>query len=453
MYLRPIGVFFLFLLLGETIVCVNAAPPTIVTNGAIRHVIIEGAETRSAYLLEADGGKSYPIDNADALLGYANRRVSVKGTIKDGLLSIEGPITILSTPEVTIPPPTFGARKILFILANFTNDQSQTMTHAQVRAGLFEDPDSVDKLFRAASSGRYGLTGIQNPNGDVVGWVTIPFTNQNCESLMFGQWSDAADNAARAAGFEPNNYNSVLYVFPPTPACSLTYLGTLGDPGSQATQRSWYQAKTMGFPFLSKAIAHEIGHNMGLHHSSAYRCSGPNIPADCQSTEYGDPACLMSAANDLSLQFPNNYHMLRLGWLEPGKMRRLDTPGSYTVTLHSPASWSKGIKGVQIPLKDANGQLTGKSYFLEARRNMPFDVMWSGIRRFASGVGIRYAPDDLADRASRTYLIDTTPATPIFDDAPLAIGQTYSDTVRGITITTLRSNPVWGTRVRIELTR
>jgi len=448
---------FLLLLLcfAAGIVDVVAQANRINPTGIVEQIVIEGSPVRQVYVLQSDSGRRYQLSASKDLEPYTNKHVTISGTLKDGLLDVQGEIVLDAKNEsLPLPPPTFGSRKTLFIMANFTNDQSQGMTPEQARAPLFTDPDSVDKLFRAASGGRYGLTGIQNPLGDIVGWVTIPFTNENCESRMFGQWTDAADAAARAAGVEPNNYNSVLYIFPSTPFCSLNYLGTLGDPGSPQTQRSWYQAKTGGLTLFNKAVAHEIGHNLGLHHASAYRCSGPNIPADCTADEYGDPACLMSDANDFSLQFPNNYYMLRLGWLDADKVTRLDTPGSYTVTLHSPGSWVKGVKGVQIPLRNANGQLSGKSYFLEARRAVPFDVFtWSGLRAYTSGIGIRYAPDDIAPRPSRTYLIDTTPATATFGDAPLGVGRTYNDSVYGVSITTLSTNPVRGMRVRIELSR
>jgi hypothetical protein len=143
-----------------------------------------------------------------------------------------------------------------------------------------------------------------------------------------------------------------------------------------------------------------------------------------------------------------------------GKVSTYESLGIYYVDLHSPSHPSKKTTLVQIRTKDSDGNFTGKSFFLEYRRNLPpFDVFRSGefplppVQLADKGVSIRFGNEDLLQRLGRFYIIDATPETPDFGDAAMIPRNTYSNSYYGVKITTMSVNPFLGARVKIELTR
>ena len=141
---------------------------------------------------------------------------------------------------------------------------------------------------------------------------------------------------------------------------------------------------------------------------------------------------------------------MSLGWLT-GRVQTVTTSGDYILAATNlPA---KGNQVLQIPLKETDGS-SRFSYFLEFRRPRSFDnqsqnSIYQPVYR---GVGVRFAANQYNGDGS--YLIDTAPNTRnYFQDAPLAVGGTYTDTKYGVSITTLSTNPKQGARVRVHLSR
>src|SRR5205823_12977910 len=52
--------------------------------------------------------------------------------------------------------------------------------------------------------------------------------------------------------------------------------------------------------------------------------------------------------------------------------------------------------------------------------------------------------------ANKPLLLDTTPQTATFSDAPLAVGQTFADPTTGIRVTTLSATPL-GAQVQVQV--
>lgn len=424
----------------------NGQNSRVSVRGTIEQIIVEESPLRYEYVLAADDGNRYQLSASESVVNYANRKVSLSGVLEGKRLNVNDEIKVVEESKTfssSMPAPTFGSRKVLTLLVNFTNNQTQPVTVEQVRSNVFTGANSANAYFKEASLYRYNLTGIQRADGDVVGWLTLPFTDASCNVQT--EWTQGADALARQNGYESNNYNSVLYVFPTL--CgepSKADLGVIGD--TTTLRRAWF---TSGAVNNVSAIVHEIGHNLGLNHANALVCSGASIWNSCQDIEYGDPFDRMGRTT-LSFFF-NNYYRLSLGWLT-GRAQIVTTSGDYS--LLAPSFPAKGNQVLQIPLKSPNGQLTGLSYFLEFRRRFSFDNPYQNNidQPVYRGVSIRYTFSEL--RGSATYLIDTTPNTPAnFSDAPLTAGNTFVDSRYGITITTLSTNPMRGARVRIQLSR
>jgi hypothetical protein len=415
--------------------------------GVVEQNIVEDKTVRYEYVLAADNGRRYNLRGLEPLDKHANRKVTVTGTLNGNQLNIIDKIKSTEENQSDVPPlPTFGSRKVLVLLVNFINNQSQPVTAEQMRSNIFTGRNSANEFFKEASHYRFNLTGNARPDGDVVGWLTLPFPYTSNPCYLLTNWTLEADELARQRGYESDNYSTVVYVF--NTVCDSIYAvatgGRVGDPARKT--RVWLSPAAANDV---TTIIHEIGHNLGLDHATAFACPGTNIP-DCQTIEYGD--IFDSMGSSLNPTFFNNYFRLSLGWLT-GRRQVVTTSGDYT--LMPPSVPTKGNQILQIPLKHSDGELTGYSYFLEFRRPVRFNIPFPFDDHYShpvyNGVSIRYALNK--PQGYRSHLIDSRPNTPNFFDAPLTVGNTYTDARHGITITTLNTNPLRGARVRIQFSR
>lgn len=431
-----------------------------VFEGTIRTLISEDKSGTRRHFLDAGNGKSFEIALADESVSGA--KVSITGKLADENKIIPENIKVLESPRANLQATVEGLRKTLVLLINFQNDTAQPVSTGQVKSRIFTGATSTNQYYKQVSGGKLQLTGIQNADGDVFGYYTIPFTNQNCSAnSMVNEWAPSADNIALSNGVNANSYNSVIYLFTgEVPNCDVAIFGDLSDIGDRRTQRVYFADPFNEFNarFFQYYIAHEIGHNIGLNHVSGYNFCPPDQPFEsCGNyVEYSDRADIMG---NFGYHLLNNYNRLRLGWLS-GKLSVYDAPGTYNVVLFSPGHFAKSTTAAQIRLKDAAGNFTGKSIFLEYRRNMPpFDVFAPGesplspVQLSNQGVTLRIGNENLLDRLSHPLVIDTRPATNDFGDAALLPGDSYANAYYGITVTNLTSNPFFGSRVRIHLNR
>jgi hypothetical protein len=223
----------------------------------------------------------------------------------------------------------------------------------------------------------------------------------------------------------------VQYYFPTVSDCEFGGLGDL--PGSETWINGYLQ---------TGLIAHELGHNLGVHHAGSVSCADGSgakvaVSTSCTFSEYGDPFDAMGRGSKLM----SSWHRAQLGQLPAANRRTVTTSGSYDLADANDFT-TGGSKLLLIPRKRA-GQLTTDFYALEIRRPLlPFDN-WTATQPQATGVSIRLVPSITALLQSR--LIDNVPATPEVTDAPLQPGRTFSDPGYGIEIgaPAAAAPPVW----------
>lgn len=438
----------------------NSVGKSQVFEGVVKTLILEDKTGTKLHFLDT-GEHSFRINLKDESL--RNAKVSITGRLNaENTIEVEQ-LKVLKPSDEFAGASVAGPRRVLVLILNFQNHPEQPVAIAGVRWRIFTRPRSPNEYFRHSSEGRFWLEGRLQPDGDIFGYYTLPFTDENCTpDRVYNVWRPAADDLASAAGINVNLYETVLYLFSaPAQGCSnLPAFADLGTIGGQTTQRVFItNAFADNFdPYsenFDQTVAHEIGHNLGLNHVSGYVNCPTNVPFEnCSFQEYADRTEVMGLWN---FHLLCNYHRLRLGWLN-GKVEKFESPGVYYVSLKSPNQITKGTTAAQIRLKNPDGSFVGKSLYLEYRHNRPpFDLFNEELTiaptmRFADkGITIRVGNENLVERLGRFFMIDTTPDTLDFGDAPLLPGKSYTHNYYGIKITTIAVNPFFGAKVKIEI--
>lgn len=388
------------------------------------------------------GGDISETDSDRKLRQLANTEITLTGIVGEGGAffvdekSVDQaiaqlhvvPVNHFSQPYITLPPDlTHGTKKVLVIRANFLNDTSQPLTESQVRETVFTGSNSSKNFFEEASFGRFRLSSHFDPvGGDVTPYVTINFDNTNCEGLMFTTWTQNARSKAQDLGYFQSFYRHIVVVFNTIPACTLEPAGQTGTLGNMtAVKYSYLQANQL----TAYNVSHALGWNLGALASNGWKIyDGP-------LEERLDRGDFMGSA----YVYPSNYLRLRFGWLVGNYYAITASTWYRLVSPAVPIRGSKTATLVYIPLRNSQSQLTGECMWLESRKNQGFDNFLPSRMSYVSGVAIRYASCDILNDTFGLKIIDTTPATQTFDDAPLMNG-VYTDPVNDVSISTFQIN-------------
>lgn len=199
-------------------------------------------------------------------------------------------------------------------------------------------------------------------------------------------------------------------------------------------------------------VAHEWGHNLGLDHLRAIRCTLNGIPvpftrrADrgaCETQEYGGAFSLMGGANSAVLTFAERS---QLGWMRPGEEKGV-TSGVHSLGADGPTSllWMQNAEGDLFTLEfvralppDPNG------FFFDTweRRYFPLgeapDWTHSGVMirhvtsfRSSFGTGSGYVHS--------SSVLDLNPQTLRATDAAMRAGQSFTDPTGSLIVEVLET--------------
>ncbi len=346
-------------------------------------------------------------------------RVRVKGVRVGQALALEagreGLQTSASTGfEITamaVAPNTFGEQKVLVLLVNFQDKQTQPFTVSQVQSTVF---GSANNFYKESSYQQTWLT------GDVFGWYTLPISSTSCDQTTIATY---AKQAATAAGVNLSAYNRYVYAFPSL-SCGWTGWGTYGGNPSQA----WINGS-----MSLRTVAHELGHGFGLYHARSLDCGSQVIGGTCSYSEYGDILDILGQAGVTGHSHANQKE--RLGWLGYGTSPGITTVqagGTYWIDPYE----TVGTNPKALKVLKSTDPATGKKtwYYIEFRRPVGFDSFIASNGNVMNGVMVHtgtegYSVDD--------YLLDMTPETASFSDSALVVGRSYNDPNVNVTITPL----------------
>ena len=339
-----------------------------------------GGETLDVQL--ADGGAS-----GQALNRWLGKKVSLRGMRIGQRLAlleaagVQAAGADSSGGSVQAATPTVqGTQKTLAILLNFS-DKAMSCTTADVANRLFGSTGAtVNNNFRESSRGLVSFT------GQAIGPFTINYSAAG--SCDYSGWAAAADAAARAAGVDPSQYNRVSYVTPGNSNCG--WAGLAYMPGRQ----SWVQSCA-----ATGVYSHELGHNLALHHAAT------------PTSEYGDGSDPMGGARVVGLNAANR---VMAGWLPSGSVVDVSSAGTYTLATLSADNGGAAPQVLRLRKADTN-----EYYYVSLRQALNLDAALGSS--YLNTLSVHRSSGTLP---AKTYLLQS-----------VAAGQSFTDTVNGITIT------------------
>ncbi len=304
---------------------------------------------------------------------------------------------------------TAGAKTVLVIRVDFSDKPGEPLDHYNQPLTTARAQNLINNevgSFYADNS--YNQTSMQ---GTVTPVVRLPQTRAfYAQGSNFNIMLTDARTAARAAGFETNNFDLDLVTF--------SYTASIGWAGIAAVGA---KSAMLNGAFYLPETAHELGHNYGLLHANLWRTNDGTPIGSGSNVEYGDCYDNMGACfnGDASRHFNSRYKRI-LNWLTDANVQTITTNGVYRITAQDAVS-AGGIRTLKIS-KD-----TTKNYWVEFRQLIGGNAQ--------NGALIRW---DYSSRSfQETQILDMIPTTTNIRDEALLIGQSFYDSASNIRITVI----------------
>jgi uncharacterized delta-60 repeat protein len=313
-----------------------------------------------------------------------------------------------------------GPKKLLIIRVDFSDNAGTPVSASgapMTETYVADITRHVQDFYAANSFGKTSLllgAAVNGDSPDVTPVLRMPQPATYYDARMDGLERSGflhqdARNAAVNAGFNVSGYDRVGVVF-----SNLNYwwagLGNINGPNF------WINAY-----YDLRVVAHEIGHNYGLMHSNFWQTPYPYdqpLTSSGSSVEYGDAMDVMGSGGGLDYHF-SHWNKSILQWIPDTAVTTVETNGTYRVHQLDAGGANLALPRALKLRFDQN-----RDYWIGFRGNMPLGtaangayVLW-GYNTNTQGNLL-----NVSRRSSgSTY------------DAPLPVGESFTDTVNGVTM-------------------
>ena len=295
--------------------------------------------------VETAGGRSVriPTDDAAGLTVGSTVEVTVGGEVPDsaGGKGLHPARDLLRSRVVAETEPVPGVTNEVTVALVAPRGVAHDDVLPQQLAQAVDGP--VAEFWSEQTGGRVELQVTRTK-----GWID---TTVGC-----GDPGRLWDQAARRAGFTPGpGKHLVLYLSSAAPencAYGLAEVGSHVSSGGRVYVRD----------LLPSLIAHELGHNFGLGHSSALHCAHGAESGGCRTAAYRDLYDVMGASWQ-QVGTLNAVQAASLGLFDAddGAQRTLRADGTSAEVTLTPLSGTDGVRAVRLVGHE------GRQYWLELR--------------------------------------------------------------------------------------
>jgi hypothetical protein len=298
-----------------------------------------------------------------------------------------------------VPPRGGGnaeVRRVLVVPINLPGRTPVAVDRSQIVQALYGAEDSVASRYRALSYGQLEFAGFAS---DVADPLPLPEPADFCHSGLKRLAVDAED-ALRRRGARLGDYRHFVFVVPKDVPCWWVGLGDIGG------NRVWAKATT------TKALQHELGHNLGMDHAVHWRSS------DAEGSD-------LMGSGGFGLNAP---HVVEMGWLAkfPGKVIELNAAAEVTLEALEADPRQSGLPKVAIVRPAAGGNTYYLSYRSAGQSANPLSA------EFTRGVNIHIFNSSGAV-GGRTYFVGSLSDGADYADGPMIVRQIAH--VDGATVT------------------
>jgi hypothetical protein len=294
-----------------------------------------------------------------------------------------------------------GVKKVLYIRVDFPDFVGEPVSEAFV----LEMAKGLNQFYEDNSNGKLSLQVSVTPVVRTARTLAHYAAQDYNEDII-----NDARAAAKAAGFDTAHFDLDIVAFKRNDG-GVGGVGAIGAKG----------LRLFG-DFSLTLTVHEMGHNFGLGHAKRWVANDLTVLGPGQLEEYGNPFDWMGGGGGKMARHFNARFKNVLGWIPDSNVQTVTDNGIYRVNAHDFREAS-GVRALKVPRdKDAD-------YWIEFRQALT-DLRWP-----MNGAIVMWCPKDGRD----AYLEDMTPGTKdAGHDAPLIIGQTFSDWEAGVHITPIR---------------
>lgn len=373
------------------------------------------------------GGQVVALSSSGELAALEERLHAAEATPGPGLdLPVQAdtgdPVERLPGTAAVNSPASWinGDKRVLWLKLEFPDELGAPATDEALAASAA----AVDEFYQGTSHGRTSMTFVNPP-----GLIRLPRDKSvyNASSTSTGQLRDDAKAAAKAYDaanggtglYDPDRYDRWVMVFKKMAAYTFGGLGNIGGPVV------WLNGGVG-----AGVTGHELGHNQSLDHSHAWAPSGTSPIGAGSHVEYGDVFDRMGSSGSGPSNFFNVAQKYKLSYLIESDVTTVTASGTYRLTRHDHKNAS-GIRALRVGAANVEYE-----YWIEHRRLGPTALTGQQLDRLQNGILLHWGPQRLPRfvPGPGSYLLDMTPGSAGgTNDAPLRIGETFTDPDAGIT--------------------